>query len=205
MGEYATYDGQQVKIGTCENMYYLRADQRHKVQKLAGSLDPADDSVLPEIRFRFPWPDEDGNAPGAFDKYERSLGMNMNFSKPLGCEHGRVQFIANVGMNLSIPCPIGPNARKDIEVHKNGWSGDFLLVQTAYREGEWRVVCQCGACHYAFNMPLWAAEELAVAIRCEGDRREKDSAGGGIFYQTVADRVLAGYAGALAKQAEVLK
>ncbi|MBA3354975.1 MAG: hypothetical protein H0U18_03355 [Pyrinomonadaceae bacterium] len=27
MGEYATFKGLSVKIGTCENMYYLRADQ----------------------------------------------------------------------------------------------------------------------------------------------------------------------------------
>ena len=31
MGEYASYLGERIKIGTCENMYYLRADQRHLV------------------------------------------------------------------------------------------------------------------------------------------------------------------------------
>lgn len=32
MGEYATYKGQEIKIGTCEDCYYLRADQRHLAQ-----------------------------------------------------------------------------------------------------------------------------------------------------------------------------
>ena len=27
MGEYAKYAGERVKIGTCEDMYYLRDDQ----------------------------------------------------------------------------------------------------------------------------------------------------------------------------------
>ena len=31
MGEYANYMGERVKIGTCEDMLYLRWDQRHLV------------------------------------------------------------------------------------------------------------------------------------------------------------------------------
>lgn len=34
MGEYAKRmrDGERVKIGTCENMYYLRFEERHQVE-----------------------------------------------------------------------------------------------------------------------------------------------------------------------------
>ena len=31
MGEYARFRGAEIKIGTCESMYYLRADQRHLI------------------------------------------------------------------------------------------------------------------------------------------------------------------------------
>lgn len=54
MGEYATFRGQSVKIGTCEDMYYLRADQAHLVKPTRGSCDPRAADVQRAIRFRFP-------------------------------------------------------------------------------------------------------------------------------------------------------
>jgi hypothetical protein len=55
MGEYATYNGENIKLGTCESMYYLRADQRHLIS--GYRFDGGD-------RFRFPFPDEDDIEPG---------------------------------------------------------------------------------------------------------------------------------------------
>lgn len=199
MGEYATYAGQEIKIGTCENMLYLRADQRGLVGRLPGNVDPLDESALAHLRFRFPWPDEDRDKPGAYESAFRHLGISLAFSQPLDFDHGSVQFVASVGMLCSLPCPLGPDARKDIAVIKNGWSGDVLLTQTAYRNGEWRVICQCGACRHAFSLPLWAAEELAVSIRAHADRLERAARAAGhtdgavAWHHTVADRVLAGY------------
>ena len=70
MGEYATYNGDSIKIGACEDMYYLRYDQRHMVKQEAHSLDPTNCDGL---RFRFPFPDEDDMPPGAFDDFRRGL------------------------------------------------------------------------------------------------------------------------------------
>ncbi len=36
MGEYAIYRGERIKIGTCEDMYYLRPDQVHLVKRVSG-------------------------------------------------------------------------------------------------------------------------------------------------------------------------
>ena len=41
MGEYATYAGQEIKIGTCEDMFNLRLEDRAKVGTLPNSLNPA--------------------------------------------------------------------------------------------------------------------------------------------------------------------
>ena len=60
MGEYAKHKGEEIKIGTCENMYYLRFDQRHKVKALPGNVDPNGADAY-ALRFRFPWPNEDKN------------------------------------------------------------------------------------------------------------------------------------------------
>jgi hypothetical protein len=81
MGEYAQYGGDTIKIGTCEDMYYLRADQRHLVQKLPGSVSPWEKG----LRLRFPWPDEDGQAPGTFEPF-RGLVL-ADEAAPEGIEH----------------------------------------------------------------------------------------------------------------------
>ena len=57
MGEFAIYRGDRIKVGTCEEMYYLRADQRSLIS--GYSFDAGD-------RFRFPFPDEDTIEPGQF-------------------------------------------------------------------------------------------------------------------------------------------
>ena len=44
MGEYAKYNNQEIKIGTCETMYYLRYEDRHKVKALKGNVDPVRDA-----------------------------------------------------------------------------------------------------------------------------------------------------------------
>ncbi|HXK37027.1 MAG TPA: hypothetical protein VJ553_05605, partial [Candidatus Paceibacterota bacterium] len=64
MGEYAMFGEREIKIGTCEDMYYLRADQVQSVRKTrAGHTNVSDPDVLKVVRFRFPWPDEDGKEP----------------------------------------------------------------------------------------------------------------------------------------------
>lgn len=75
MGEYARYGGDTIKIGTCEDMYYLRADQRHMVGKLPGSVSPWEAG----LRLRFPWPDEDGQAPGSFEPFR---GLVLDGAEP---------------------------------------------------------------------------------------------------------------------------
>lgn len=66
MGEYAVRksDRTEIKIGTCESMYYLRWDDRHKVKRLPHSLDPSD---TPNLYWRLPVPDEDQILPGDYD------------------------------------------------------------------------------------------------------------------------------------------
>lgn len=104
MGEYAKWNGQEIKIGTCENMYYLRADQAHRVQRLEGNVDPVRDAAA--LRFRFPWPDEDGKDPGDDHGkgYERAVTLR-GLSVPDGVEHSIVQFVASAGYNVCLPCP----------------------------------------------------------------------------------------------------
>ena len=68
MGEYAKRksDEQMVKIGTWPNMYYLRHDQKNKVEY----------DVLNKgkrVYYRLIFKDEIANQPGDFSQYDRSI------------------------------------------------------------------------------------------------------------------------------------
>jgi len=164
MGEYARRkrDGANIKIGTCENMYYLRADQRHLVQGTQGNVDPNSKDAL-SIRFRFPWPDEDRTLPGEFENYDRAVTV-YGASASQDVEHYSVQFVARAGYLVSLPCPEGPNTH-GLTIHRNGFAGAVQLSQQKLlADGRLVPVCRCGGCGTAWRMED-PAEIEALAVR----------------------------------------
>ena len=209
MGEYATYKGQQVKIGTCESMYYLRADQAHEVTAKSGNVDPMSDRDRAAIRFRFPFPDEDGTEPGAFGDFDRGQPLPGFSGDPEA--HGTVQFKAEGAWGqylVCLPCPVLGSAgvlslTSDGSDHKyrvgrNGGHGAVTeLIQQAYRErGQLVSVVRCSMCH-----AMWRLPELSDAqpvIDCLHKMADDVLARDGseliaVQYRTMADRVAAGY------------
>lgn len=75
MGEFATRksDQTEIKIGTCEDMFYLRLEDRNKVSHIPGNVDPACDPN--GLRFRLPFPDEDDRRPGEYGDYNRGVRL----------------------------------------------------------------------------------------------------------------------------------
>lgn len=196
MGEYAEFKGQRTKIGTCEDMYYLRFDQRFLVGGLEGNVNPRLDKDAELLRFRFPWPDEDDVEPGAFEDFYRSLAVNGLEPDP-HAGHNTVQFSARPGYVVSLPCPESHTWPAHLKVHRNGFAGSVVLVAQRWLLGKLWPVLRCGGCGSMWReMELPRVEELALRIRCEGDKRAREGGDGG-FYQAVADRVLAGAGGAL--------
>lgn len=206
MGEYAKYSGRSIKIGTCEDLYYLRASQARLVSPEPGSLDPTDADVQKVVRFRFPWPDEDDVAPGGFQEYDR--GLYLSCPLPADVEHGTVQFKASPGYLASLPCPEGGAC--PVPFARNGFRGNLRIVQQAYRGGNLAVVCACGGCGYRFS--LWTLAEVQPildAIEGEARRCDRDAARlreSGIedemngdakragWFREVSRRIVAGYA-----------
>lgn len=195
MGEYATCGGQRVKIGTCEDMYYLRAEQTRAIGEYEFGPE-----VLAAVRFRFPWPDEDGTPPGGFDDPFRGLKL-WGFELP-EIEHGLVQFSAQNGYLVSLPCPEGPTTDQPYTVGRNGYGGPASLTQQAWRGGRLVGIAQCNGCGHAFRLEDGAEDLAAVCIRSQADDqiRTADQNGtdgnreiGGRFH-LIADRLLAGYA-----------
>ena len=94
MGEYITMGDDNVKIGTCENLYYatLRQLQRCAAPERSEYLDPANG-----YRYRFPFPDERGRRLGDYDNYFR--GVLFSIPKHVGIEigHGKVFYRTDTG------------------------------------------------------------------------------------------------------------
>lgn len=199
MGEYATRlsDGEEIKIGTCEDMYYLRWDQ---VDQVRGAYSLTSPETLQAVRFRFPFPDEDGTAPGDFDDYDRGIPV-WGVKAPEGIDHRQVQFVASAGYNLCIPCPEGaPGATPGMSttvggltVHRNGWKGAVRIVQQRWWNGQLVTVCVCGACgaRYRLETRAMALPVLEYLAR-EAAQRDSDGADGS-WYRQIAARILAGY------------
>lgn len=213
MGEYATRrsDGQEIKIGTCENMYYLRYDQRGLIQPLEGNVDPHDPEIACELRFRFPWPDEDRIPPGDGKFHDNGYHRGIHIPGavvPQGVEHSSVQFVAHAGYLVSLPCPEGqPDVtpgmvairRPDLTIHRNGFGGAVHLVaQKPTADGQTlRAILRCGGCGDMWRAETWEdAEPYVVALRAEADSRERQG-DSGKFWHTIADRLEAGYHSAI--------
>lgn len=217
MGEYATLrrNGESIKIGTCEDMYYLRYNQREQVTALSGSVNPNDPATASELRFRFPWPDEDAleaGDDGPDHRYHRGVHV-PGATVPADTEHYTVQFKADAGYLVSLPCPESKDsawirlAKADgtmgqVTIHRNGFSGAVHLVsQKPTPDGTTlRAIFRCGGCGAMWRAETWAdAEPYVVALRAEADSRERQGQHNGTgaadrcFWDQVADRLTDGY------------
>lgn len=202
MGEYARYRGEEIKIGTCENMYYLRADHAHLVEALHGNVDPVKDAG--EIRFRFPFPEEDELEPGQFDDaFRKHTVRGFGVPAEWEFEHYSVQFRADAGYLVSLPCPEGPNGDSpEYRIARNGFQGAVHIVQQRLWEGRMVTVCECGGCRAKFRLEtLEMAEPVIVALRSEADEQNRvalrnDTPGNAAVADRIhqlADRITAGY------------
>jgi len=148
MGEYAIRksDGAEVKIGTCEDMLYLRYEDRGKVSKIPNSLDPEKEAGV--LRFRVPFPDEDDTPIGEYKDPFRGIRLyrQCGVGQSSYCEDfkdestlrdtGRVQLHHESGLLINVPCYHGiklPESSGDFKSFWNGKSWSFELTQLAPR------------------------------------------------------------------------
>ena len=120
MGEYATRrtDGQQIKIGVCEDLFYLRIEDADKVAPIRNNVDA---SVETGLRFRLPYPDEDDHQPGGYEDFNRGLRLYRVIKEgrrewsedyvPAGLAEADAGFLQlrheASGLMLSVPCHHG--------------------------------------------------------------------------------------------------
>ena len=116
MGEYGYYNKELTKIGTCEWMYYLRYEDRHKIEKDEHSVNP---QTALNLYWRLPFPDEDSVTPGNYDPYMRTtmLAIKVDSEAIHGqtyykhyaddfflTEPGNLQLTHPCGLLINVPC-----------------------------------------------------------------------------------------------------
>ena len=172
MGEYARYLNRDIKIGTCENMYYLRYEDRDRVKQLPGNVDPL---MEKDLRFRLPYPDEDDKTPGSYDNAFRTEALHkpelweklnygirtirsaQYFSMPeLADNTGIVQASHNNGYLLNVKCYHGiklPIGSEDVKIFWNGKASDWIHLAFIKNTPEGlKAIITCKYCRKEWNV-----------------------------------------------------
>lgn len=138
MGEYAKVNGTQVKIGTCEDMMYLRFEDRDLCRPIPGNVDIRNDSIAAECFFRLPYPDEDGKGPGG--EPDRGLRLYRTVTDESGrqdwaedfadpdLEPGTLQMTHGSGLLLNVPCHHGAKL-PDVGPARALWNGKIWSLE----------------------------------------------------------------------------
>lgn len=166
MGEYAKRikDGANVKIGTCEALYYLRWEQRNEV---VYNFTPQGKHI--EWLWRIPSMLEDGILPGDFEyggllqkgeyiPYCLSLKpFDKETSDALAQTVGLVQQrVEKLGMLINMPCYHGLKL-PEAEGFGFFWNGKREAIHLCYlinKEHELEVGIKCNACGKMWSAPF---------------------------------------------------
>lgn len=195
MGEYATrkHDRQQIKAGTCEDLYYLRWEDRFCVEPLRNNVDPATETGL---RFRLPFPDEDDVLPGEYEDYDRGVRLfrtaKDNFHEYAedyqvdeSADPGSIQFTHPSGLLFSVPCHHGAKLPviPGIQFHWNGKSHSIELCQVkVLDDGSVVPIIRCRHCGHKWRstwekvIPYIQDDELLRRLLVHANLKEENHA-----------------------------
>jgi len=196
MGEYVMHRGHLVKIGTCEDLYYVRYADFARMVATGEVQHAAGNAALTEYmdglsRFRFPFPDEDMTAPFMYDDYDKGFLVNVSAAPDLVtvAEHRRPSAVLhprNGGyqVSVSLPCPQTPDFKA---VQSSGISWYILeIVQQRPFEGALWTVCRCPYCGARWRLDAERALTLTEILA--------DSSGMlADYHALLARRILEGY------------
>jgi hypothetical protein len=157
MGEYAIRksDGLKIKIGTCEEMYYLRYSDRDKVCALPGNVDPMDEKEVSELRWRLPYPEEDHIKPGEYGDYNHAVPLH-GFTPGNSDDPGMFRARSKYGMIVDLPCYHGEKLPvvEGASFFWNGKSCAYELRFLKFIEGKPWGVYGCVECGKQWRAPL---------------------------------------------------
>jgi len=205
MGEYVKLDGEVMKLGTCEDLYYARFEncqqQLHRAEKQDGNLDPLE-YLNPKYgwRYRFPFPEEDGLGFGNYDEYDKGRSVGVPGDSPAvlppnghgNYTHGFSVKSGGYQVNLAIPCPAsGKLAEMGLKASPIGKCPVEIVQQKLLADGERAVIVRCGWCGAKYHLIEKEAQWFVSYIRSH--YAADNTAANTAYYTKLADRIEAGY------------
>lgn len=153
MGEYARRisDNQEVKIGTCEFMYYIRYDDRNLVSKLPNSLDPV---IEKNLFWRLPYPDEDHIKIGEYKGFDRGYVLNNYIAPETAKNFGTILIRSEMGILVNVVCYHGERLPVDTEEVSFHWNGKVDFYELAHVKNlpeEIKPIIRCRGCGHIWN------------------------------------------------------
>jgi hypothetical protein len=152
MGEYAIRksDNTEIKIGTCETMYYIRYEDRYNVKTMENNIDCSKETGL---FWRIPFPDEDNIKIGDYEPYYRGhlLYLFSGFkAEDADKDKGTIQLLHKSGLMLNVTCYHGEKLPKSTAEIKPFWNGRdpnaYELISVKNNPTEIRYVVRCKFC-----------------------------------------------------------
>jgi hypothetical protein len=217
MGEYLKVNGREIKLGTCESLYYVRLEDLQKIR--ATSIDeqvPGNDSIDGYLnpsngyRYRFPFPEEDGIRAGEYESYDKGKTVVINsqdapklygYLRGKEWEHNTICHSVGVegggyNVNIIMPCPLShdfPRNEPSVKLSCGGASYVVEIIQQKQWEGKIWTVIRCGYCKAAIRLELEGALELVHTLNLYADSCRKDEKSKADYYREIAARVMLGY------------
>jgi len=215
MGEYLKVNGKEIKLGTCESLYYVRLSDLQEIEALGISetidgnesvkeyLDPAS-----LYRYRFPFPNEDGTPAGDYEPYDKGFAVKIDpetapqlyrYLRGTEWEHNTVCHSCNVdgayNVNILLPCPLAHDFPTNVKLSQGGASPVIEIVQQKQVEGKVWTVIRCGYCKSMIRLDAEGGAELSATLNKQADEMAhfKDNASTVEYYREIAARIMAGY------------
>lgn len=158
MGEYATNprNGQRIKLGTCEDLFYVTAADLAALAAAGWKGDGCDLAEYienPAFRCRLPKPDDVPGDVSTIEARDYNTGprYRVDLSERVAkvvrneVDHGDLH-IHKGGINVFVPCPMGKTPGRI----SAGFVAHAYLV--AQGMGDGRAVYQCPWCEHKFNL-----------------------------------------------------
>ena len=178
MGEYAVRisDNTEVKVGTCEMMYYLRNEDKDKVRLLPGQS-------FGDF-WRLPFPDEDEVLPGAYENYNRGQRLyKVHKSNTLTgqdyiehfepeLEPGSLQIKHECGILVNMPCYHGAKLPEPGPGQKVFWNGKSWFLELPWIKRTTKATRYVVRCRWCREMWSYSWDDIQEWIP-EGELKER--------------------------------
>ena len=194
MGEYIKFQGEHVKIGTCEDLYYVTYDQlldmvQNGAEQAPHNLPPAD-YLSNGFRYRFPFPNDDG------EDFDKGVVVTAPPEMLSHVQHTRIccPLTPNgggYGINAFVECPMSTEA-DPAQFSVGPHTRIVEIVQQKVVDGCLWAVLRCAYCGTRWRLPPDQAIAFVDHIRqAYTDTRSPHTYNA--YFLTIADRIEGGY------------